>query len=525
MRCLALLPVYALALAAGCYLCYQPTIDSSLARWQADPGDTVLNHYLLEHTFRAMFDSGYKPSLLSPPFFHPAPLVLGYSETLLGTAPLYWGLRIVLPPHQAYPVWMIALHGLNFVAFAMVGRWLKLPHVLNLLGSFLFAFAVCYQFQIGHQQLIPRFWMPFAAYFLFEFVTAPNANALRKCLIVLGLQMTACINSGVMLGDGLVIFAIVALTFRRGGWREAWSSLKADKRGYARAFAIGGAIWLLAIAPQIAANIGGGHVRGYDETIEFMPKVTSWVTPPPRWRWQEKFGGLQKTVCDECYLFSGAGFYVLLLASLAPGLVCRREQQAAWLAGSCGISAVLLALSVVDWGDGVSAWWFVRFLPGGLAVRAIGRMYLAVYLFTTLGGCLGIAALLREYRIHPLLALVLAVPMVWEQTGYQAVSFETASVEVRIDPVADLMRGSDVAYLQATTDLRWDVHGQLLAMWAGHRAGVPVINGYTGRWPTDYKTEADWTDDDLKKWLGPGFHGRIAIINPTKLTVRHLDVP
>jgi hypothetical protein len=301
--------------------------------------------------------------------------------------------------------------------------------------------------------------------------------------------------------------------------------LKSDWRGYARAFLIGGAVWLLAIAPQIAANIGGGHVRGYEETIEFMPKATSWITPPPRWHWQESLGHLQKTVCDECYLFSGAGFFALLLVSLAPSVLCRSERQAAWLAGSCGASAVLLALCVVDWGDGANAWWFVRFLPGGLAVRAIGRMYLAVYLFTALGGCLGAAAILREYRIPPIAILLPALPMVWEQTGFEALSFEAASVEARIDPVAELMRGSDVAYLRATTDLRWDVHGQLLAMWAGHRAGVPVINGYTGRWPTDYKTEADWTDDDLRTWLGPAFRGRIAIVDPAALTVRHLDVP
>src|SRR5436190_260209 len=75
------------------------------------PGDTVLNHYLLEHTWRALADRGYPFSLWSPPFFYPTPHVLGYSETLLGVAPAYWLLRLGLPPEDAYPIWMIAMNG------------------------------------------------------------------------------------------------------------------------------------------------------------------------------------------------------------------------------------------------------------------------------------------------------------------------------------------------------------------------------------------------------------------------------
>jgi hypothetical protein len=43
---------------------------------------------------------------------------------------------------------------------------------------------------------------------------------------------------------------------------------------------------------------------------------------------------------------------------------------------------------------------------------------------------------------------------------------------------------------------------QLAAMWAGLEANVPVVNGYSGRYPPGYP---DWsrsmTDDELKDWM------------------------
>src|SRR5437868_3689521 len=113
MRRLGPLLLYAVALAGGSYQAFRPTFDSGFARLQANPGDTLLNHYLLEHTWRVVSDPGYRGTLLSPPFFYPTPLVLAYSENLLGAAPAYWALRLMLPPDLAYQWWMIAMNALN----------------------------------------------------------------------------------------------------------------------------------------------------------------------------------------------------------------------------------------------------------------------------------------------------------------------------------------------------------------------------------------------------------------------------
>src|SRR5687767_6421336 len=127
--------LYLAALAGGTYLAFKPTFDSGFARVQADRGDTVLNHYLLEHTWQVVSNPDYRATLLSPPFFFPAKLTLAYSENMLGVAPVYWALRLALPPDLAYPWWMILLNALNFVAFAAVARWLGCRHLLVAFGG------------------------------------------------------------------------------------------------------------------------------------------------------------------------------------------------------------------------------------------------------------------------------------------------------------------------------------------------------------------------------------------------------
>src|SRR5688572_12841483 len=99
--------LYALLLLGGTFLTFRPTFESGFRRVQTDFGDTVLNHYILEHSWQVLTNPAYPGTLLSPPFFYPQPLVIGYSEHLLGVAPVYWALRVVMPNDLAYQWWMI----------------------------------------------------------------------------------------------------------------------------------------------------------------------------------------------------------------------------------------------------------------------------------------------------------------------------------------------------------------------------------------------------------------------------------
>src|SRR5207248_6763683 len=244
MRTAALLAAYAAALGLGTYLTFRPTFDSRFARVQTERGDGMLNHYILEHTWQSVSNPAYRGSLFSPPCYFPEPYTLWYSEHLLGVAPVYWAFRLVMPYDLAYQWWQIVLSALNFVAFAAVVRWLRGPHVLAVLGGYLWAFALVHLDQIKHQQMIPRFWMPLAAYHAWAFALAPSARHLNRMMACVFLQSVSCVYSGWFLATGLATFVALALALRPGGWREAVRFVKENRRRVA--LILGG--WAAALA-------------------------------------------------------------------------------------------------------------------------------------------------------------------------------------------------------------------------------------------------------------------------------------
>src|SRR5262245_17871252 len=104
----AIVTIYTLALIAGLFVGFHPTLFRGFAHLQPDPGDTLLNHYILEHSWLWLTRADYAGTLWSPPCFYPQPNTLAYSENLLGTAPLYWLLRPLAAPLYAYQLWMLA---------------------------------------------------------------------------------------------------------------------------------------------------------------------------------------------------------------------------------------------------------------------------------------------------------------------------------------------------------------------------------------------------------------------------------
>jgi hypothetical protein len=54
----------------------------------------------------------------------------------------------------------------------------------------------------------------------------------------------------------------------------------------------------------------------------------------------------------------------------------------------------------------------------------------------------------------------------------------------------------------------------VFAMWVGLRAGVPTVNGYSGRDPDGWTLLApDDADAALREWLTGKFRGRVRVID------------
>lgn len=538
MRTAAVFAVYLAALAFGTYQTFSPMFDSHFERTQTERCDGMLNHYILEHTWQVVANPDYRGSLFSPPFFFPEPYTLWYSEHLLGVAPAYWALRLAMPADLAYQWWQILMDALNFLAFAAVVRWLGGPHPLAVLGGYLWAFALVHIDQIKHQQMIPRFWVPLAVYHAWVFALAPATRPLNRMLACVFLQSIACVYTGWFLVMGLSVFLPVGLTLRANGW-QAFRQFAQENRTEAVRI-VGGwfAVLTVAFVPYLVVN--WGVARSYKECEGLIPTPAAWLTGPPGTPWDETLGpratepdqprpGFRPWVSDECWLFCGFGLYVVVLAATVHLFTFGRKHRPPELALAAAaiITALVWAmLAFTPYNGGPTLWHVVRVIPGGGAIRNVARVYVVVYMFATLGAFVWLAAVtagIRPWLRTALLSLIAAFIM-YEQSGYNPPSFAKTDFYAIADRTAEQLRatGADAGYVVPRyTDtqgkLVYWLNGEVMGMWVGLLANVPVVNGYSGRGPSgDHPSCSPATDEQLRTWLAGKFRGRLAIVEPDR---------
>jgi hypothetical protein len=520
MRTIAQLALYCAALAFGTYQTFYPSFDSGFARTQTEHGDSMLNHYLLENSWLAVSDPNYCGSVVSPPCFYPERYTLWYTEHLLGIMPVYWAIRCVLPYDLAYDWWQILVDALNFAAFAVVIRWLRGPHILAILGGYLWAYALVNIDQIKHQQLIPRFWMPFAAYYAWSFTLIPTTRALARMLGFAFLQCLICVYTGWFLVAGLGVFLPLAIAFRPGAKEEIKRFVRENRSKLIRIAGIWFGALVIAFTPYIIVN--WGMMRLYQDCYELVPTPSAWWAGPPGSRWQKTIAPFRKQVSSECVLFCGFGIYIVIYAAYIHLFALRRFRRSAEMtlaAGALLTAAIWVLITLTPNDGGPSLWQIVRYIPGGTAIRCVSRVSVVVYLFGFLGSLVWLNAVTAHLR--PLArAIVLgsiASVVIFEQTGYRPPSFEKVDFYPIADRSAAELRGADVGYvLPKYTDTKGQVFteefGEVLGMWAGLRANVPVVNGYSGRWPRGW--EPPTSDEMYHKWLDGRFRGKLVIVDP-----------
>ncbi|HEY1381188.1 MAG TPA: hypothetical protein VGF55_30590, partial [Gemmataceae bacterium] len=122
--------------------------------------------------------------------------------------------------------------------------------------------------------------------------------------------------------------------------------------------------------------------------------------------------------------------------------------------------------------------------------------------FALVGGLVALDGLLRRVRFGGVVAGLVLVLGVAEQVPVRRLpSFEVAPWQARVAALRERMTPGTAAYVEPPPGRPfWE--SQVTAMWAGLEAGVPVVNGYSGRYPAGYP---DWTrpmtDDELNDWM------------------------
>lgn len=518
--------LYASALAFGTYHTFRPTFDTRFVYVQTERGDGMLNHLLLENSWLAISDPDYCGTLATPPFFFPEPYTLAFSENLFGSAPVYWALRLVTDYEMAYIWWQIVCSALNFVAFGLVCRWLKLPHVVALTGAFLWAFATVHADQIKHSQMIPRFYAPFVVYYAIRLVTGAEgkAKALNRMLGALFLQCLACVYTGWFVATGLAAFVPLLIALQPGAARALWRFVVAHKVRVAGIVLLWTVAMLALFGPYMAVNRGVS--RTYEDCFKQLPTLSAWFTGPPGSRWSETLNRVRTPAPFECLLFSGFTFYGLVLAACAHlPRIAREKRPPLWPVAVAALltAALWVGLTLATSQTGESLWRGVRLIPGGGAIRVVTRVYITVYLFGTLGALIWLSAVLerisRAWVRWAVLAPLLAA-LLWEQTGYEQDCFARRDFYPHVERHAATLRGAKVGYVvprfvDETGKVSTGAYGEVFAMWVGMRANVPVINGYSGRWPHKFPQPPGGalSDDEIREWLAGKYKGHVRWID------------
>jgi hypothetical protein len=497
----------------GLWQIFEPTWTSRFALLQPDPGDVSLNHYFLEHSYRWAFDSSYPCSFWSPNFFYPTPKVLTYSETLIGVAPLYWGLRFCFPEILSLQLFLMLVLTLNFISAAIVARWFRLNIFFTATIAYLFAFGILRYSHLTQIHLLPEFFSPFAIWHAWGFLRKPSLRRWNILLALVTVQIFASLHLGWFVGFTLVIFGLWTVALQPRVIKRLFLFFKQNWLRSAIPVLISGLLLGLYAANFYSEN---HDRRSIDDVFYFMPMPKGWATSPAGNYWNEWTNQFLADVESEKRLFQSGMLYVVLLVGI--WYCCRErfpQRRFAMLSIATGLTVSFL---ITNWSYEFHPWRIIHLLvPGADAFRAIGRIAFLVYLLCGLGSFLALQDLFKKRIVNPWLrnGLMASISLVAvaESTCIKPISFDPqVDIYRPSDQFAEELKGADAAYI-LYDHKRAHYQHHITAMWAGLKANVPIMNGYSGTWPPDYPAiDANFTLEEMVARLGPDWEGTLRVL-------------
>ncbi len=473
-----------LLLIVGLLMVYRIPFASGFTQIPVDEGDSRFNHYLLEHSYRWVSGHPQHEDLWSPPMFYPATNTIAYSDAMTGYGWWYWPLRAIgLGPQPSFVLWMALSSVINFGAMLwFLTRLFRIELVPSAIGAFLFSFAIPRTAQLGHQQLLPQFYI--------------------LCLIaglVLLIRRGHHITAWTMVLAGAVLqfysgfyhlwFAVFGVT-----WLFIGGLLFAESRAMLRdllrrplpviAAAATAALCLWPLLHLYLQALHEAGPRSMATVNQMLPRIQSWIYPGTA-HWM--YGRL----CEALPMFSRLPFpneHILGVGPVTTVLIVlglARWRHAAWGRAMLVAMAGMLTFTLF-YSEHWNPWELVAAVfPGGNAIRAVTR----VALLLLIPACMALAMYMQTITSTWVkAALVLLV--VCEQ-GMSIATFDGAAAQSRIDAIAEQAVLHDGPFYFAHEIDNQDLDrftdeeyvAQLDAMWAGLQVNRPTLNGYSGNAP------------------------------------------
>lgn len=454
--------------------------------------DPPLNAWILSWTWHALTTAPGR--LFQANAFFPAPDALAFSDTLLGTLPLFApAFALTGNPVLAANLATLLAFVLNGAAMAALAFRLLARPLPALVAGFVFAFSPLRFGHLMHLQLLSAWWTPLCLLALEAWLRRPRPLSAAAVGALLWVQFLSSAYLGLALGLLLPLYGLVR------AWPER-QRLGARRllAGCALAALVAGLLLLPVAVPYLRSQAQWAHARGLTDLFRYSAHPQSLLAADATSR---LYGELTRPfrrhdVPWESALFVGLAPLGLAAAGLwprrgapgGPGLPAGVGRAAAALGGA----GLILALGpILIWHDTPTQWplpYLPLFLgiPGLRGMRAPARFALLALVPLALFAGAGLARLLA--RLPPGRGLHGAAAGL----ALALLTAEAAHLPVALQPVAPLPRaiaaplaaepGAVLALPLSTFEpLPETLHLlQSTAHWA------PLVNGYSGFRPGVY---------------------------------------
>lgn len=341
--------------------------------YPGDLGDGRFNQLILEHGYQSL-RGVYTWS--SPSQFYPAANTLGFSDTHVGTLPIYAALRLVgFSLDRAWQAWFIVVAALN--ALAVLHFFSALGITKSLRGPFLFAAtaSVPMVWLAGtHMQMLPFFPLVLAWAELAQW----NQDRVHARLLTAAGWFAWQFAAGPYLaffGGVITLFVGLAWWLISPATKRTALSAGSSATLWIRSIVIaliGGGL-ALAAAKIYVSSVQSGAGRPMREVVDLAPTLRSWFTAPPPSLYPVGWPGGDHQLVERAW-FAGFLPLALLLSALFAGWRNRRDAQAATMA-ALAIGALATLAFFTRWNETRGIWVVVtEWIEPLRAFRASGRV-------------------------------------------------------------------------------------------------------------------------------------------------------
>lgn len=519
LKTLSIYFIYCLLGVVGVLSMFSPMIFSRFTMVQPGPGDAIFNAIILEHVYKSFFSSHYAGNFYSPIFFYPRQLTLTYSDNLLGSAPIYWLLRIFFGQFLSFGLWEIIVCVLTFAAFVYFLRYLKVDPIVAGVLSFIFTFGAPRAESTAHVQIFAQFYTPLFFLFLYRLLKSPTLKDFNIAMLLLFLQTLAGYYLGWFLIFSLCILLFAYVLCARDELLRLVVFVKLYKIKLIKHTILWAFVFLLFWAPYISTSMFFRYRWDINWMIRRLPTLQMYTDFPPGGLYAKIFNIPLIRESHEIGLgygsFLSLGLFGLLVAYTGIKLFSRKLKVDFSLkfARALYLTAIIITLLSIKIFN-FSFWTLIySAIPGADGVRYVYRIWLITYfyLFTAVGIYWKYFSFSNKWYVYPLLTFFVVEQLVFYQKSFVFSYF--SNIEGLI---SQKVTSSNCGLFYVRTFYNEEpktIVYTISAMWAAIETNIPTINGYSGIELYDFQKPLELAD--IAKTLDGKYKGTFCYLTVT----------